>query len=246
MDWSAQLFHYCERGTDPSFWAEPFNAVSNAAFIVAASVAALQFRAHRLANGPSNGDSAVQSLIALVFAIGVGSFLFHAYATRWASVADTAPIGIFMLAYIVFALRRFLALPWLWIALALATFLLSMRIAGAVTCGPELLPITSAAGRSCMNGSLGYAPAFLALLILAMGLAVVRHPAAKLIAAATLVFAVSLTFRTLDFEVCAMTEFLGRVRGTHALWHITNAVLLYLLLRAAILHVQHPTGAPSR
>ena len=39
MNLGEKIFIYCERGQDPSFWAEPLNAVSNAAFIIAALVA---------------------------------------------------------------------------------------------------------------------------------------------------------------------------------------------------------------
>lgn len=241
MNWWQQLFHYCERGADPAFWAEPFNALSNGAFIIAALVAAGQYRTqYAITSGglPRDDQSAhdhpTLALIVLVFAIGVGSFLFHTFATRWASVADTAPIGIFMLSYIAFALRRFLGLQWAWIVLALITFVLSMRAMSFLPCSAELLPITAAAGRSCFNGSLGYVPAALSLVILTAAMMAIGHPAARVMAAAVSVFAVSLTFRTLDVEVCALTDVLGKARGTHALWHVANALLLYLLLRAAL------------
>ena len=37
MNWTAPLDFYCER-TSAAFWAEPFNAVSNASFLVAAAL----------------------------------------------------------------------------------------------------------------------------------------------------------------------------------------------------------------
>ena len=36
-------------------------------------------------------------LIALAFAIGTGSFLFHTHATQWANLADSAPIVLFVI-----------------------------------------------------------------------------------------------------------------------------------------------------
>ena len=39
MNLGEKIFIYCERGQDPSFWAEPLNAVTNAAFILAAIAA---------------------------------------------------------------------------------------------------------------------------------------------------------------------------------------------------------------
>ena len=40
------------------------------------------------------------ALILNVFVIGVGSFLFHTYATPRASAADVISIGVFMLVYL--------------------------------------------------------------------------------------------------------------------------------------------------
>ena len=94
MDWGAKIYNYCERGGDPAFWAEPLNAVSNAAFIIAALFATREFFLR-----PSGQRGLAEAgLILLVYVIGIGNFLFHTYATRWASIADTAPIGLFMLA----------------------------------------------------------------------------------------------------------------------------------------------------
>jgi hypothetical protein len=99
-----------------------------------------------------------------------------------------------------------------------------------------LLPITLAVGRPCFNGSLGYVPALAALVLIGVALVIRRHGAGSAVLAAGAVFAVSLILRTVDFEVCGVTSMMGRARGTHALWHIANALLLYLLLLAAIRH----------
>lgn len=236
MDWTAQLFGYCERGQDPSFWAEPFNAISNAAFLIAAAFALSAY-----VRGSAKGGAEL-SLIAIVAIIGIGSFLFHTYATRWAVLADVAPIGVFMFAYLIYALRRFLLALWWIVAAMTAAFFLLFRATALVPCATGLLPITEAAGRPCLNGSLSYAPALVALPVLAAVLFWRGHAAAKRVAIAAAVLAVSLTLRTLDIEVCAITDLLGRARGTHALWHILNAAVLYQLLMAAILHGTSDAG----
>ncbi|MCU0509943.1 MAG: ceramidase domain-containing protein [Anaerolineae bacterium] len=232
MAWTDKIFAYCERAGDPAFWAEPFNAVSNAAFLLAAAAAAAQL---------ARRDDAAQrqfewALVLLVGIIGAGSFLFHTYATRWASVADTAPIGIFMIGYLGYAVRRFFDASYLIALLVLGIFLVAMRYAALIPCDPGLLPITVAAGRPCFNGSLGYVPALVALVLIGGALLFRGHPAGVLVFASAILFGVSLTLRTVDFEVCALTSVLGRARGTHALWHVLNALLLYLLLIAAIRH----------
>ena len=98
MDWFRAVNSYCER-TDASYWSEPVNALSNAAFLVAAVVA------WRLA--ARAGDRAAQALALILAVIGVGSFLFHTHAQVWAMVADVVPIQVFILVYLALATIRF-------------------------------------------------------------------------------------------------------------------------------------------
>lgn len=236
MSWSEKIFAYCERAGDPAFWAEPFNAISNVAFLLAAFAGAAL-----LARQPRPASRRIEwGLVLLVAIIGVGSFLFHTTATRWASVADTAPIGIFMIGYLAYAMRRFLNAPYWVVGVALAVFIATLRYAGSIPCDPELLPVTVAAGRPCFNGSLGYVPALGALLLIGGVLLAKGHRAGWPVLAGGLIFAASLTLRTIDFELCGATSILGRARGTHALWHTLNALLLYVLLAAAIRYGARP------
>ena len=94
MNFAEKIYIYCERGHDPSFWAEPLNALTNIAFIIAAMAATRDY----LAATPERRTPAAALLVALTYVIGIGSFLFHVYATRWASLADQIPIALFMLA----------------------------------------------------------------------------------------------------------------------------------------------------
>ena len=73
---------YCER-IDASFWSEPVNAITNGAFLVAAVLLALRLR--------GSDDRAAWLLTGLVAAIGIGSFLFHTFATGWAAAAGISP-----------------------------------------------------------------------------------------------------------------------------------------------------------
>ena len=106
MDWFAPLDLYCER-LAPGLWGEPLNAISNVAFLVAVAVGwAACCKSDRT-------DAATAAVAALVAVIGVGSFLFHTFANAWSIVADTAPITLFIYAYLGFALRRFVGLGWI-------------------------------------------------------------------------------------------------------------------------------------
>jgi hypothetical protein len=235
MDWS-KVYSYCERGGDPAFWAEPLNASSNGAFILAALIGGWQ-----LARSPRTDAAAFEwLLVALVFAIGVGSFMFHTYATVWSIPFDTVPISLFMLGYLGYALRRFARAPWVVVIVALAAFYCSVRYAQSIHCSNELLPMTRGAGKRCFNGTLGYTPAFVALVVVGSVLAWQRHRAAGYLLVAAVLFLVSMTFRTIDLEVCRWAVRGARGIGTHFLWHTINAVLLYVLLLAAI-----RTGAPG-
>ncbi|MEZ5924120.1 MAG: ceramidase domain-containing protein [Hyphomicrobiaceae bacterium] len=218
MDWRDKVFIYCERGLDPAFWAEPLNALSNGAFIIAALLA---FR-HLTTRRDIDHGADVWVMATLVLIIGIGSFLFHTFAERWAELADVLPITVFILAFLVLALRTLAGAPWWLTGVLVIGFLGLSQWIGGIRCG----------GGSCLNGSVAYLPAFLALGTFAPLTSLKRHPAAKWLWAGLVVFAVSLTFRTIDMPYCPQLSMGSRAIGTHFLWHILNGTLLYLLLRA--------------
>ncbi|MFT5509083.1 MAG: putative membrane protein [Hyphomicrobiaceae bacterium] len=220
--WNKQLFSYCERALDGAFWAEPLNAISNGAFWLAAAAALMMwFRAAR-----KDRRAIDLVLVALVFIIGTGSFLFHTFATRWAVLADVIPITIFMLVYLGSALKGFLGWGWLATALGLIVFFVALQQAEKIHCGDG----------PCLNGSMGYMPAFIVLLLVGGALKLRSHPAGHSLITAGVLFAISLAFRTIDKTVCTVTDIglLAGPIGTHFIWHSLNAVLLYILIRAAI------------
>lgn len=216
-----KIFAYCERGLDPSFWAEPLNAVTNLAFLTAALLGAVGLL--RLPAGQRGGLET--ACVVLAAAIGIGSFLFHTLATPWAAVADTLPIGIFMLVYLVLASRQYLELTVAGVAGVVVAFIAAMALAGQPVCG----------GRPCLNGSASYLPAFGALAAIGSLLLRRGHPAARALLAGAGVLAVSLAMRTIDRAVCPYTILAAaRPTGTHFLWHLLNGLLLHILLQAAI------------
>lgn len=218
-----KIYAYCERGRDPSFWAEPLNALTNGAFLIA-GFAALALYA---AQPPERRSAYGLAAALLVIVIGIGSFLFHTLAVRWAALADTIPIAIFML-FAVYTLGRRLAGAPIWAAwLGVAGFIGLMFIAFRVS---AFLGVGAGAG---------YAPAGLMLLgggaaLLAFARAPIAREAGGLLLAAGAIFAASLTMRSLDLPFCARTSLWGSPIGTHFLWHILNGVVLYLVSRAFI------------
>jgi hypothetical protein len=233
MALSDHVFLYCERGTNAALLAEPLNAASNAAFLLAALAAFLL-----LLRRPKEMRSADQVLlIALVFLIGLGSLAFHLLADRASLLADVIPIDVFMLVYLGFALNRFLGVPPGWTVLMLIGFAAIVFLTMQVKCwgggvgfpGPE---VTGAS--ECLNGSLVYLPALFAMAIVGGMLAERKHPAAAYILWAALIFTISVTFRSLDLALCDAYLFEGRKIGTHFVWHLLNGLALFLLLRASL------------
>ena len=208
MDWSEPVDLYCER-TDPSFWSEPVNALSNAAFLVAAALALDLWRRGDRKDWPA------LALIVIVAAVGVGSFVFHTVATRAAILADVVPIGVFIYGYLLLALRRFLHLR----------VIVAAPIVVAYAAGAQAL--SALAPARLLNGSIGYLPALAALI--AVAVAAREQGTRRSLGLAAVVFAISLAFRTADIALCPQFPL-----GIHFVWHVLNAVVLYVLLRTAI------------
>ncbi|MFD0986941.1 ceramidase domain-containing protein [Methyloligella solikamskensis] len=231
MALSDHVYNYCERGQDPGLWAEPLNAVTNGGFLLAAIVAL-----GLLLRRPAASRSADHYLlIALVFIIGLGSLAFHLFATKATGLADTIPIGLFMLIYLAFALNRLLQVPPGWTTLLVIAFAGVGAAAMQLRCfdGGIGFPGEGSDAGPCLNGSVGYLPALCAMLIVG-GLVWARGMAAgKLILWAALVFTVSVTFRSLDMALCGSLVYDGHEIGTHFVWHLLNAVTLFLLLLAS-------------
>ena len=248
MNWSEPLNLYCER-LGPGLWAEPLNAVSNAAFFAAAAAAFLHWRK------AGGRDTPALLLILVTVAIGIGSTIFHTVATRGAILLDIIPIAIFIAGYLVLAWRRYLKFGLASAIAALAAFeIISFAL-------PSVTP------PGFLNRSVPYLPALLMLIGLA---GMVQGTAAQVghsrLAANTNrsrvnprserknspeattsewlwiaagLFTASFFLRSIDIAVCRFFPF-----GTHFIWHCLNAAVLYVLLRAAI---EWPhRGAPGR
>src|SRR5215470_17331992 len=146
MGWSDPIDLYCER-TSAAFWAEPVNALTNVAFLIAALAAWWIFRRK------GGTDVFVLVLIALAATVGLGSFAFHTLATRGAALLDVIPIALFVHAYLLFALIRFVGLRLLAALLIVVAFFVAARVASG------LLPA------GILNQSGDYLPVLVALIV---------------------------------------------------------------------------------
>lgn len=203
------LDEYCER-LGPGLWAEPFNALSNLAFFVAAWAL---WRLSRQRGGPGLEGGI---LLGLLLCIGTGSSLYHTFATGWARWLDVGPILLFQLWFLWIYGRRVIGMGWLAAAGFEALFLLTGAL---MYLDPTLL-----------NRSILYLPAL--LFLTGLGLWHRRHAREPwLLLQAAGVLLLSLTLRTLDLAICDRF-----VIGTHFLWHLLNGLVLYLVGKAWLLN----------
>ncbi len=206
MGWRDPLDLYCER-TDAGFWSEPLNALTNGAFVLAA--ADLWRRM-----GPRAALD-LRILTALLALVGIGSFVFHTVAERWASVLDVGFIALFVLLFIHRALVRLFG----WSAGKAA----AAQVAAVVLTALLALTITPAA----LNGSQLYLGPWIALIALALGC---PQPQAKVwLGRAASLFLLSMMLRSVDLAVCDTLPI-----GTHFLWHLNNALVLWCGMRGLL------------
>ena len=216
---------YCERSAI-GFWAEPVNALSNLSFLCAGlALLVLLRRRGGVAGGPTV-SAAAMLLTALVFAIGVASFLFHTFSTRLTMLADVGSIFVYELAFVGLYARRVAgfsraAVGWLLLVFSL----LSLAFVA--------LP------REWLNGSLGYVPALLFIAAFAVQHRAQRRREPLILHLAGVVLLLALLFRTLDAPLCPYWPI-----GTHFLWHLLDGLLLYLTTRAYVLNEAPARSSP--
>lgn len=208
---------YRERSGDPTFWAEPLNALTNASFLIAAAFALALAIRHRSLTTPSI------VLISLAGVIGLGSFLFHSMPTPMTKWLDILPIATFQ---------------------ALSTWLISCKLLSnnRWLCAAIVLAVVGSSFALLqfhrpINGSLFYFPSLAAMLVFG-GLWASRSKAEPfLLMGAACTFALAITARSCDWIVPWPI-------GTHFLWHLLNGVVVYLVLRTWIVatSLQNVTG----
>jgi hypothetical protein len=190
---------YCER-MDAGFWAEPVNAVTNLAFIVAAIV---MWRR-------TSGLVLARALCVVLAAIGLGSFLFHTFAQVWAAIADVAPIVLFILLYL-FAIN--LHAIGMRLRFAVLATLLFFPYAALLVLVFSLIP--------GLGSSAGYAPVPLLIILYAAYFRGRDPELARGLLLGALILCLSLAFRTVDLPFCTALPL-----GTHFMWHLLNGLML--------------------
>jgi hypothetical protein len=203
--------NYCER-IGPEFWSEPINALTHLVFFIAAwFVWKHGGRLGRL-------TCPIWVLIGLMVAIGIGSFLFHTYATNWTRFLDVLPILLFQFVFMWVYMRKIIELEFIYAAGLLILYIFFALLGRQF---PQIL-----------NGSLSYATTIILLLSLGLYHLIDKKRERFILLVALAVFSLALFFRTIDTMICPYFPI-----GTHFLWHIINGVLVYLSARVLMLNL---------
>ena len=210
MDLSKPIDIYCER-LDIGIWAEPINAVTNVAFILAAII--MWLRCKNLVEG--------KILSFLLFSIGCGSFLFHTYAQTWAALLDVTAILIFILTYIFVANRRFLV----WSKM--------VSLIGVILFFPyQLFLVSILSNIQFFGSSVQYIPVAILIFIYSGLLRKSEPNLSRGLFIGASILCLSIIFRTIDEPFCSISSV-----GTHFVWHILNAIMLSWMIEILRRHM---------
>lgn len=206
----------CERHAE-GFLAEPLNAVSNLAFIYVSIAIYRYYKANEDVTIRQIWDVKVMTL--LIFIIGVNSIIFHTYPTQTTELMDTIPIVMFILIYFVSVIFRIGKCTKFQATVCFVAFI------GFTHMLIHQFP-------RALNDSIGYLSSMISLIVIAVYLHLRARPSSQYFMLAAIIGVVSLFCRAIDREVCDVWPY-----GTHFLWHLFNATLLYILMKQIIRNV---------
>ncbi len=207
---------YCEQAAFSGIF-EPLNGITNFAFIIAGILLLLRLRKKSIQS------LAARTLAVMLICVGIGSLAWHTYRNDFTFWIDTIPIYLFVVYY-------------LWVYVSHSAQKLPLRILfflGFFIYTPVLIYLfrdlqdTKVLG----NGSLEYISAISYFAVLQLYNQFNRKELVRPSFIVVFLFMVSLVFRQLDLISCDAFGF-----GTHFMWHIFNAIVLYSFVHILYLH----------
>lgn len=200
---------YCERGNLEGL-AEPLNAISNIAFILAS------FGIYKLLTKYRIQKIEYKVVLILILSIGVGSFLWHATRHSYTLLLDVVPVSL-----------SFAAITYIFLAKLIGNKLLALLLALLLIPGRFFISsfaptdITSSLIRNLINATV-----FLVIIVWTFKkYGIVALEGFGILA----VYLIAITMRSIDLQICPTFPV-----GTHFLWHIFNAFAVYLAVRFLI------------
>ena len=196
---------YCERsGPDP--FAEPLNALSNLAFVIAAILAARHIQRF------PNSTLRVRLLPWSLAWVAIGSALYHTYRSPLSFILDIVFLSAFILGALYLSLHLVLSYPFA-AFVGTATFL-GLQIS-------LLLLVFS----DFLNNSAPYLIT-LGFSFPVMVVSALRYPVLwKQVVLTAFFYSSAIFFRSIDRFLCPWLPF-----GTHFLWHLASATASYYVV----------------
>lgn len=208
---------YCERKHDPSPMAEPLNLFTNLAFVIGALMVFKAMKAYNMLT-PRNWD--ITLLTVILAAIGFGSAAFHSVPNALTLNMDVLPITLFIHLYVISFFIRVIGLKPISAILVVLLFF-----------GAELF-FENTFSRNTLNGTIMYIPTYLMMLVMVLLLGFIKqNPLYLHLINTAVIWTFSLAFRTVDMQICTHTQYIG----THFIWHLLNAIVLYRMLMLLIM-----------
>ncbi len=197
--------------------AEPLNVLSSFAFMIVAVAIFRFYKRHEDLERRWIWD--IHVLTFLCFIIGVNSIIFHAFPTPTTELMDTLAIVLFIVIYFWSVLFRIGRCNLFQAGVCFIAFVGFSHI--LVHQFPRAL-----------NDSIGYLSSMMALIAIAVHLYLKARPSSTHFMMAALIGVCSLFSRVIDRDICTTFSF-----GSHFVWHVLNATLLYILLRQLVRNV---------
>ena len=206
--YARSVIEYCER-IGNSFFAEPINFLSNAAFLFSA------FFIFKLLKNHNEKSIGYWILFCFVLLIGLGSSLWHSFRTPFAHALDAVPIYLFLLVFLYLLLNK-LTRSAKYSVLGIFSFV-------------GLQIVVSVYFPAALNGSIRHIVNATVFFLLNLWIYKKSKQLNLNFIFAFLVYVVGILFRTIDNAVCSMFPL-----GTHFLWHMCTAGATYLVVKGLI------------
>jgi len=208
---------YCEQPLFQHFF-EPLNTLTNLFFVLAGIILIFQLKKAKALTLPAIW------LSSLLIIIGIGSLLWHLYRSDFTLLIDLIPIALFIFSYLVAYVLK----------VTHQVLFRILLIAGFFIYAPLITILVNRLSLDFLgNGGAPYLVSISYLAVIQLFNLWKKVPVIRQSLVIVIVFFLSLLFRQLDMVLCDQIHF-----GTHFIWHILNAVTLYLMIR--LLYIRSP------
>jgi len=211
------LVHFygvCERRAPDELFAEPLNVLTSIGFFIAALLSYIHCKRHPEVKGENKLD--IYIIIFFVALIGVASVTFHMAPSKYTELFDIISIVTFIHIYFFSFLVRVAKLK------IFQMIIVYLAFSGTTHMLVSQFP-------NAMNDSIAYLSSIIAIIFMSFYMNSKRWAASTQLYIASIIGMASLFFRSIDNFVCDQIP-----TGTHFIWHLFNAILIYLLVKQLV------------